>query len=168
MPQQCLWALIKRTFSFYFGWLDPLSLLAGVLSCIPLSSPPVAPSQDGGNYPVCLPFSIFRPFKVAWFKRGKVKRCHSLWMSEDMNRVAAPLPPSPQEFTFSNITNASIKIPFKHHAYFLITIVHCTPLPHTHLSPRLSFFCVFEMWWSKAVDDAFSAQKAEGEGKRQR
>ena len=49
-------------------------------------------------------------------------------MSEDMNRVATPLPPSPQDFTFSNITNASIKIPFKHHAYFSITIVRRSPL----------------------------------------
>ena len=49
-------------------------------------------------------------------------------MSEDMNRVATPLPPSPQELTFSNITNASIKIPFKHHAYFSITIVRRSPL----------------------------------------
>lgn len=58
-------------------------------------------------------------------------------MSEDMNRVATPLPPSPQEFTFSNITNASIKIPFKHRAYFSITIVRRSPLvPSTSaLSP---------------------------------
>ncbi len=65
-------------------------------------------------------------------------------MSEDMNRVAAPLPPSPQELTFSNITNASIKIPFKHHAYFSITIVRLSPLvPSTS---ALSFFLCEEEW----------------------
>lgn len=66
-------------------------------------------------------------------------------MSEDMNRVAASLPPSPQEFTFSNITNASIKIPFKHHAYFSITIVHRSPLvPSTSALSPLHSLCLSE------------------------
>lgn len=42
-------------------------------------------------------------------------------MSEAMKWVEFPAV-APEEFTFSNITNASIKFPFKHHAYFSITI----------------------------------------------
>lgn len=68
----------------------------------------------------CLTFTIFRPLGCGL--KGKVKRCHSLLMSEDMKWVELVSRDRPEDFTFSNITNASIKIPFKHQAYFSITI----------------------------------------------
>lgn len=74
-------------------------------------------------------------------------------MSEDMNRVAAPLPPSPQDVTFSNITNASIKIPFKHHAYFSITIVRLSSLvPSTSALSPLSLSEEGGGRWSSCVN----------------
>lgn len=64
-------------------------------------------------------------------------------MSEDIKLVKLVSCDRLGGFTFSNITNASIKIPFKHHAYFSITIAFPVFLSHRlllYLSLPLSIF----------------------------
>lgn len=82
------------TTSFHLGDLAILSFIG-------------RPPQGEGNYIIC-PLYIQAVWGCALLK-GKAERCNSSRLSENMNMVNSSLPPYPQDFTFSNITDASIK-----------------------------------------------------------
>lgn len=64
---------MERTYSLYFGWLDPPSLLIGVLGCIPQSRTLVAPPKVQGITVSASPPLYLGHLRLHGFKRESQK-----------------------------------------------------------------------------------------------